>query len=539
MGTSDTPQSVHDVKAFARQSSGLVRDLTLRDAAWYGIFASGGLYAFIFLFPYPQFASPGISVPLMLLLTLAFGVLVYAVYAALGSAMPRAGGDYLFQSRALHPFVGFVIPWACQLLFWLTFPIGGAYVVSTFGLVPISDALGWTGLTEWLLTANGFFAIAAIVVVGCCVLNIAGMRVYRILQRYVLVPITVVAVGVILVLLLININTDFAAKFDAFHASSGITVGSVDAAAKAAGWAPSGFSLSSTALWVVVLAAYIPYTMYSAQGLLGEVKQASSLRRLFTAFFIPGAFVAIVMLAIPFAIFGSIVGSNFMSAYASAYYSGGIEPAYSPNFSVFLSMLSSNTIVTVVVSLGFIAGGFGIANVVFLNASRVMLAMGLDGLLPRHFSDVDSRTHTPVKALVIWSALALAVAAVFSYRPEWQTPVILAGAITSVLVVGVTCLAGAVFPYRARAIYEAAPVARYRVGGVPAITIVGGIGAILVAIMIYVALTNDALALTSRDSRIVLVLGIASGVVVYVVGRLIRKSRGIDTGLAFREVPPE
>src|SRR6266849_1861780 len=115
---------------FARQSSGLVRELSFSDTAWYGVFASGGLFPFVFLFPMPQFVSPGISIPLMLVFTLLYGVVIYFVYAALGSAMPRAGGDYLYESRSLHPAVGFTVPWACQLLFWLTFPPAGAYVLA-------------------------------------------------------------------------------------------------------------------------------------------------------------------------------------------------------------------------------------------------------------------------------------------------------------------------------------------------------------------------------------------------------------------------
>ena len=59
---------------FARASSGLVRELTLVDIAWYGIFATGGLFAFVFLFPGPQYASPGISIPLMLVFTLLLGI---------------------------------------------------------------------------------------------------------------------------------------------------------------------------------------------------------------------------------------------------------------------------------------------------------------------------------------------------------------------------------------------------------------------------------------------------------------------------------
>ena len=73
MATSTTSPGATPGRVFARQSSGLVRELSLADAAWYGVFSTGGLFAFVFLFPYPQFASPGISIPLMLVLTLLFG----------------------------------------------------------------------------------------------------------------------------------------------------------------------------------------------------------------------------------------------------------------------------------------------------------------------------------------------------------------------------------------------------------------------------------------------------------------------------------
>jgi amino acid transporter len=531
--TASTP-----VQAFSRKSSGLVRELTLTDAAWYGVLGSGGLFGYVFLFPGPQFASPGISIPLMLVATLLFGVIVYFVYAGLGSAMPRAGGDYLYESRSLHAVVGFTVPWACQLLFWLAFPTAGAFVVGTFGLVPIADKVGLDGVAAWLVTKWGTFVVAAAVVLACWLLNAVGLRVYRAVQRWVLIPLTLIATATILVLLLVNLGTDFTPKFNAFHDGS-ITAQGVTAAADKAGYEHSSFHLGHTLIWVAVLGAYIPYTMYSAQGLLGEVKQASSLRRLFMAFFLPGAFVALIMLALPFILLTSIAGSDFLDQYAWAYGSGGIEPAYSPNFSVFLSMLSGSTLVTILVSLGFIAGGFGIANVVFVNSSRVMMAMGIDGLLPRFVSEVHPRTHTPVKSLTLWSTAALVVAAVFSFKPDWQTTVLLGGAITSVLVVGVSCLAGALLPYRARGIYESSPVSRYTVGGVPAITIAGLVGALCVAALIVCALTIDELALTDAGSRSVIAAAFLSGLIFYFVWRVARRAQGIDTSLALREVPPE
>jgi amino acid transporter len=290
---------------------------------------------------------------------------------------------------------------------------------------------------------------------------------------------------------------------------------------------------------VAVLAAYVPYTMYSAQGLLGEVKHANSLRRLFTAFLVPGAIVALVMLALPFALLTAIVGGNFMDQYAYAVGSGAIKPSYSPNFSVFLSMLSQNDVVTLLIGIGFIAGGFGIANVVFVNASRVMMAMGLDGTLPKLFADVSPRFHSPIKSTTIWSILALAVAAAFAYKPSWETTILIGGAITSVLVVGVTCLGGAVFPYRSKQIYDGAPAARYRIRSIPLVTLAGALGAACVGALIYLALTVPALGITSPGSRIAIGAAFASGVFVYFASRLYQKSKGVDTSLAYRYVPPE
>lgn len=525
-------------RLFARTSSGLVRDLTLTDAAWYGVFATGGLFGFVFLFPYPQFASPGISIPLMLVFTLLLGVVIYFVYAALGSAMPRAGGDYVYETRTLLPVVGFTVPWACQLLFWLAFPTAGAFVVSTFGLVPITDALGADNLAQWLVTDDGLFVVAAFVVVACWALTVFGLRIYRALQRWVLVPAVVIATFTIIGLLLANLGTDFAAKFDAFH-DGVITAASVEAAASKAGYQPPGFSLSNTLIWVAVLAAYIPYTMYSAQGLLGEVKQARNLRRLFVAFLLPGIFVAIMILAIPYLLLERIAGGRFLDQYALGFYNGDIAPAYSPNVSVFLSMLSDNAAITILISIGFIAGGFGIANVVFVNSARVMMAMGLDGSLPSLFADVSPRFHTPVKSTFLWSSCALAIAAIFNYRPSWQLTVLLGGAITSVLVVGVTCLAAALFPYRSREIYAASPASRYELFGVPLITIAGTVGAGLIGALMWVALSFDELALTSRDSRLVIGGAFATGLLIFIGWRLFRRTQGVDMSLAYRAVPPE
>src|SRR5215207_4499967 len=108
MATSDQPAGTRSAEppgdarpVFARASSGLVRELSIRDTAAFGILATGAIYGVLYLFPAPQGVSTGINIPVMLILGFLFSLLVYYVYAQLGAAMPRAGGDYLYESRAL------------------------------------------------------------------------------------------------------------------------------------------------------------------------------------------------------------------------------------------------------------------------------------------------------------------------------------------------------------------------------------------------------------------------------------------------------
>ena len=87
-------------------------------------------------------------------LTMAFTLLwVYSEFAA---AMPRSGGDYVFVSRALHPFVGWLMSFsqgAWLIFFWVGFNAWFALIFA----VPVSfSTIGAvTGQTVWTDMANG------------------------------------------------------------------------------------------------------------------------------------------------------------------------------------------------------------------------------------------------------------------------------------------------------------------------------------------------------------------------------------------------
>jgi amino acid transporter len=533
-------------RVFTRASSGLVRDLSLVDIAWYGIFAAGSLYLFIYLFPFPQFASPGVSMPLLLVFLLLYAIPIYYVYAALGSAMPRAGGDYLYESRAISPLVGFVAPWACELLFWLTYPASGGFVVAQFGLEPLFSTLGrsynigWcASFANWLGTSTGTFTVTLIMVGFCWLLTVARLRTYRTVQRRLLVPLTLAAVVAIYVIVLFGLSENWPAKFAAYS-SGAVTVPDVTAAAAKGGFHNHSLSLWNTFIWVAPIGGIIAYSMFSAQGLMGEVKNAANTRRLFNAFLIPGIFLAIGMLAIPLLLLTHIVTGTFLDQYALATGNGGVTPPYSSNLSVFFAMLSPSPILTIVMALGFICAGFGIAMVVFLNSSRVMMAMGLDGALPPVFSQVSDRLHTPVVSTTIWSAIAVGVVIVFNYVPNWETPLLLGGTITSVMILGFTAAAASLLPYRAKDIYDSAPATvRSEFMGVPWITIIGVISVIATVILTWIALTFQQLGLVNNQARYSLIGAFVTGIIVFYGWRMRERARGVDTGLAFRQVPPD
>ena len=71
-------------------------------------------------------------------------------YAILSSAMPRAGGSYIYTSRGLHPYLGFVASFSQW--FGLSIVIG----VIAYVIVPlfrdIAAALGWSDLVVTLET---------------------------------------------------------------------------------------------------------------------------------------------------------------------------------------------------------------------------------------------------------------------------------------------------------------------------------------------------------------------------------------------------
>lgn len=541
-----TPGPSLDV--FTRRSSGLVRELSLVDTAWYGILAAGALFGLIYVFPGPQSFLPGLSVPLSALFAVVLMVPVYALYAGLGSAMPRMGGDYLYQSRALHPAVGFTFTFAWEVFLWVTFTTTGALVVSDLGLSPLLYNLGlvWSshGLIaagEWLATPDGILTVTLVIIALAFMTTIAGLAFYRKIQRWVLIP-TIIVSNLVLLILLLASHGSFISHFNSWHQKAiGVPnyYSKVQATAAKGGFKNPGFSLKNSILFLSVT-GLIWYVVFAAQGLLGEAKQANNYKKLFTAFLMGGAYVGIVAWILPTLLFQNMVSSHFMNAYAYVVAEGKSLTPVGATIPGFAMMLTSSPIILILLSLGFISVGYYFATCVFLNMTRVMTAMSMDRTLPAWFSKVSERWHAPTSAAVFYLLLAIALNLLFRWDKSVETPMVYGGAFTSVGVIAVTGLAGVLFVYKAKAIYDVAPVARYKFLGLPLIAVTGAITFLAAGAVTAMNLIYPELGFTTTAARLLLLLSLVVSAVWFFGYRAYqRRAKGVDIDLAFRQVPPE
>ena len=105
----------------------------------------------------------------------------------------------------------------------------------------------------------------------------------------------------------------------------------------------------------------------------------------------------------------------------------------------------------------------------------------------------------------------------------------------------VVSIAGVVFPYRLPDVWRSA--GGRRVLGVPAVTLAGLGGVVVLGTMmvmfVFNQTLNGAFGVTRDISLIVMSTVVGLGILWYFGARMYNRSRGFDISLAYREIPPE
>jgi hypothetical protein len=208
--------------------------------------------------------------------------------------MPRAGGDYVYQSRILHPAIGVIFPLGWFTVIWIaTFVAFGGYVIASLGLALVLLLIGTLqnngtliGWANWLQIPDGQFAASVVTGILSLVVTVVPLKWWIRSQRWVLFPFTLIT-NIVLIYLLAGANSQ------SFHSAFnywGNLMGSqnlyeaIVQATTTAGYVVPAFSWRNTFLLMSVLSIYIAWTMWASTGILGEVKRANDFKRLFLSF---------------------------------------------------------------------------------------------------------------------------------------------------------------------------------------------------------------------------------------------------------------
>jgi APA family basic amino acid/polyamine antiporter len=237
------------------------------------------------------------------------------------------------------------------------------------------------------------------------------------------------------------------------------------------------------------------------------------------------------------------IGTAFFNAVSHSYYYGvsasgdGIGSVL-PFPGMFAIVIGNNWVITILVAVCFMLASLQITCNCYIGMTRVMVGMSLDRTLPAWFSKVNPRFRSPVNAHLIYFLLGAVCIVGYNYYSEWFT-MTLGVTFACGYVFTISCLAAALLPYRAKALYEASPGAKYTLGGIPLVTIFGAIGFVFGLWALIMFLTKSAYGLNTTTPYIVVATIFVLCVIGYLVGRAINKGKGIDVNYAFLEVPPE
>src|SRR3979411_2290786 len=186
---------------------------------------------------------------------------------------------------------------------------------------------------------------------------------------------------------------------------------------------------------------------------------------------------------------------------------------------------------------------FGWAGTLFLSSTRVIFAAAFDRVLPAWAANISAKRRVPYGSLILMIVPSIVISAIYAYRPNFTSVFLDATAILALTFLA-TVVAAVILPWRRKDLYEASPIARYKVAGVPLITVGVLITGLFLLFMLYQWSFNpDNLYGTSLqktpNSVIYFVLTYVAAVVIYVAARIYRSRQGIDLARIHHEIPVE
>jgi len=552
--TDKAPESFRDTatpQLFLRNATGLVKGWSRFDAFVYSYmsvnFVTLGLYFSLSVLP---FVATGQVIPALIISAIFVSFLVFS-YAGLISVMPRAGGDYVWQSRLLTPGIGFVLAvtgWWFILWYWT--PIY-ANIISIEVLQPIAAVLKSPAAITWLASDTGVFVVCVAVTILAGALVALGMKGYAQIQKMCFY-IGGLGLLIMFVIMIFTSHGHFITAFNSaahhlFGKQGNVYAQTLTVAAKGNSYiAPEHLGVSpffgQSLLLIPILCFWILYPNWGAT-LYGEVRGAGDFRGVLRGM-MAGLWVTFAIAIVFLLLVEKTFGWQFFNAANMNYWGAVYGSKAAPTIPVWsfppllVSFLIPAAALRVIFLLVFATWFIGWAGTLFLSSTRVVFAAAFDRILPEKTSYVSERRHVPVWGLILMLVPSLVVSALYAYTSEFKTFVLDAVLVPAVSFFG-TLIAGMILPWRKRELFENSVVGRYRIAGVPVMAVTSGLAAIFLGWNIYQWLTNSTYGVNNRTSLIFMGAMYALAIAIYVIAKLVRRRQGINLKLVYGEIPAE
>jgi basic amino acid/polyamine antiporter, APA family len=564
-------------RLFVRQSSGLVRDVSVTNALFFNIAAFVGvgltLYpafyslAFVPVWRVGPFSEYGIAA----IVTGIFCIFLALIFASLTSVMPRSGGDYVFTTRIIGPFLGWLESWTLVIasiaimafevpLVLRNLQITGRIIGIGAGGHFFKNANNWFTNSSGEITGwNGLIWSLVVLAVIAGIVLLPTRRFHRVVT--VMAAIGVASFVLMFVFgLLATSQSDFHHNLP--HYTQGVSAQKI--AASGSDILPGhtndflGDLFSRTVfpfMLGIVFLQFIgfQYSAYIAGEVRGNVKRGVSVALL-------GALlVGVIANSLYVDLWSNHIGFNTSTSWGYTYW-GGITnialPLGQPPSMPLLAVIANKTLWPLWALISLAGAMFPLLLCpVYVNfISRMGLAWSMDRQLPEWFGVVNERMAAPLNAILA----TLGLTAVFLW---WQNFAVLPSSIAppegklnlvatlwfSIFMAALTWIMPGVnailIRFRRPDLVRNAPYRKW----LPWL----GVAWIVFPIWIYwfaaikpiwENLTNSGqgrLDYLNNSGITGALVFTAAGLVIWAIMKVIQRSKGVDTSMLFTEIPPD
>jgi hypothetical protein len=268
----------------------------------------------------------------------------------------------------------------------------------------------------------------------------------------------------------------------------------------------------------------------------GELRQASTIKTANNMAL--GGVIPLALVAIFTWLFFHAFGSDFLRAANGGGLPSKLAVPGTPFF--YLSSIAvGSTFFAILVFVLYIVFWPLITYISSLQQTRAIFALSFDGILPKKVTRVN-RYGCPDLALLIALLMSAAVFVWAVYNSTGFFQVLVYALLVQLIAMALVGLSGVLAPYIRPELYRAS-ASQKSVAGIP-VVVIAGVVAIATAVFVWWAyLHYDQLGTNSNLGKLFAwTIGPAVlGAVFYVVVAAVKKRRGTDITLVYREIPPE